>query len=181
VDKRILPGFQYRVRKLGGRNPERYLFRGKALALQSIGMGYGKRITFEGDTLNQNSNYFYSDTNPAGFALSLVAVSAGDQFTVTTPETEHPVAEVRLIEVESQEEIDCVVEEDMNLVKRVQLSFCFDVDYASDHGLMALYSRQRLQATGTAVVERKKNARKAFTTFIEGIELPHHGPVTLKA
>ncbi len=44
VDPRITPGFQYRVRQLGS---GKYLFKGRAMTLQSIGMGYGKRITFK--------------------------------------------------------------------------------------------------------------------------------------
>jgi len=175
VDQRILPGFQYRVRKLGGRNPDRYFFKGEALTLQSIGRGYGKRITFEGE------NVFYSDTYPSGLALSVVSISAGDQFTVTTPDTEHPVAEARIMEILAQQEIDSEVDEEKNMCKRVRVTFSCDVNYASGHGLMALYSRQRLQVTGTAIVKSTKDTPKAVTTFIEDMELPHHGAVIFRA
>uniref|UniRef100_A0A194ALR1 Uncharacterized protein n=1 Tax=Pinctada fucata TaxID=50426 RepID=A0A194ALR1_PINFU len=51
IDERVSPGFTYRVRYVGS---ERHVFGGKPRMLQSIGMGYGKRMTFRGDTLNHN-------------------------------------------------------------------------------------------------------------------------------
>lgn len=181
MDKRILPGFRYRVRKLGGLNPERYLFKGKALTLQSIGRGYGKRITFEGETLNSNSNYFYSDTNPAGFGLSLVAVEAEQQFSVTGVEDTHPLAEAKIVSVLAQSEVCSRLEEDKSLVKEVRVTVNFDIEYVGGHRMMPIYLPQRLQATGIAMIERKHRARKAFTTFIEDIEIPHHGLVVFRA
>ncbi|KAG8224050.1 hypothetical protein J437_LFUL001127 [Ladona fulva] len=91
VDPRIVPGFRYRVRALSGpvnaaegKSLRDYLFRGRALTLQSIGRGYSRRFTFEADAncLNNNNNYFWSDSLPNGFAFELEIVSPGDKFTV---------------------------------------------------------------------------------------------------
>ena len=56
----ILPGFRYRVRLTG---TAEYLFDGKALQLESVGQGYGKRLTFESKDILENDNYFWSDSN----------------------------------------------------------------------------------------------------------------------
>lgn len=62
----------------------RYLFGGKALTLQSIGRGFARRVTFEpyGSTLNENNNYFWTDSRPEGFVFEIEAVSDGDKFTI---------------------------------------------------------------------------------------------------
>lgn len=73
----IIVGARYKVRSLAN---NKFLFGGKALKLQSIGKGYGKRITFEGESLLCNDNYLYSDTNEEGWAFSIEALSVGDQF-----------------------------------------------------------------------------------------------------
>nr|KAG5699383.1 hypothetical protein BaRGS_008291 [Batillaria attramentaria] len=81
VDPRILPGFRYKVRHAGP-GAQRYLFEGRAMTLQSIGLGYGKRLTFTGESLNFNDNYFWSDSDPNGFAFSLEAVREGDRLSI---------------------------------------------------------------------------------------------------
>lgn len=62
----------------------RYLFGGKALTLQSIGRGFARRLTFEpiDSKLNDNSNYFWTDSRPEGFLFEIEAVSVGDKFTI---------------------------------------------------------------------------------------------------
>ena len=80
VHSHILPGFRYRVR-LSDTND--YLFGGKALKLESIGQGYGKRITFESKDILENNNFFWSDSHEAGFAFSPEILSGGDVFEVT--------------------------------------------------------------------------------------------------
>lgn len=80
VDPRIIPGFHYRVRPAGSR---RHLFEGRSMLLQSIGMGYGKRITFKPDTLNAPENYFWSDSHPEGLGMEPRAIHPGMKFSVT--------------------------------------------------------------------------------------------------
>lgn len=88
VDKRVIPGFKYRVRPLPsvGKSPTSLpcLFQGRALTLQGIGRGYARRFTFEADknSLNNNENYFWSDNRPEGFAFELEVISDGDKFTI---------------------------------------------------------------------------------------------------
>jgi hypothetical protein len=62
----------------------KHLFNGRALQLQSIGRGYARRITFKADSnmLNNNTNYFWSDSRTEGFAFELEVVSPGDKFTL---------------------------------------------------------------------------------------------------
>lgn len=62
----------------------RYLFGEKALTLQSIGRGFARRLTFEpvDSTLNENNNYFWTDSNPDGFVFEIEAVSVGEKFTI---------------------------------------------------------------------------------------------------
>ena len=79
IHKHILPGFRYRVRLT---STKEYLFGGKALKLESIGKGYGKRITFESDDILENSNFFWSDSHEEGFAFSPELLSRGDVFQV---------------------------------------------------------------------------------------------------
>lgn len=50
----------------------------------SIGRGYSRRLTFEASagSLNENDNYFWSDSMPSGYAFQVHVVSVGDIFTV---------------------------------------------------------------------------------------------------
>lgn len=81
VDSRIIPGFHYKVRPTGHKS---YLFEGNALQLVNIGMGYGKRITFKPnmDNLNNNGNFFWSDSYPEGYGFEPQAVFCGMKFNV---------------------------------------------------------------------------------------------------
>ncbi|GBP30971.1 hypothetical protein EVAR_81869_1 [Eumeta japonica] len=80
IDPRIVPGFHYRVRPAGNR---RHLFQGRSLLLQSIGMGYGKRLTFKPDTLNAPENYLWSDSHPEGLGMEPRAIHTGMKFTIS--------------------------------------------------------------------------------------------------
>lgn len=113
VDKRVIPGFKYRVRPLPsvGKSPTRMpcLFRGRALTLQSIGRGYARRFTFEADenSLNNNENYFWSDNRPEGFAFELEVISDGDKFTIFDANKEaQGTVEVTKLEVSFDDVVD---------------------------------------------------------------------------
>lgn len=105
VDKRILPGFKYRVRPLSdpydvsNKKLLQPLFNGKALTLKAIGRGYARRLTFE--TVNDKSiEHFWSDNRPEGYAFEIEAVTEGDKFTVYEVDNEpQGTAEVLKIEV----------------------------------------------------------------------------------
>lgn len=91
IDKRVIPGFKYRVRPLPsiGEDSTKHecLFDGRALTLKSIGRGYARRFTFEADKnrLNDNENYFWSDNRQEGYAFELEVISENDKFTLYDP------------------------------------------------------------------------------------------------
>lgn len=60
------------------------MFDNRALELISIGRGYSRRLTFEASPglLNNNENYFWTDSMPFGYAIQVHVVSVGDIFTV---------------------------------------------------------------------------------------------------
>mgnify|MGYP006952275954 FL=1 len=65
-----------------------YLFDGKPLVLLNIGRGYSKRLTFEPDintTLNENKNYFWTDSRSGGFGFEVHVLNVGDKFMIHDP------------------------------------------------------------------------------------------------
>jgi len=176
VDRRIMPGFCYRVRKLDSGIT---LFDDRALQLMNIGRGYGKRITFKGEMLNSNPNYFYSDTHDAGYGFQLASMEDGDMFTVSDIDS-HMVGEVTIGKVHSQQEINTDIKSDRSVVKKLMVTFTCSISYWQHHGLMSLYCHEELQLSGLAIVQHKKGCQ-AVTKYIEEIELPHHGLVTFIA
>lgn len=178
VDRHIVPGFRYRVRKLGRSSVSggSQLFGGRALLLQSIGRGYGKRITFKGETLNSNSNYFYSDTHDDGYGFSLISVENGNMFTVSDIDS-HMVGEATVIMVDSQHERNTEIASDGSIIKELDVTFTCTIDYWQHHGMMPLYSQEQLKLSGLAVIQRNR----PVTKYIKEIELPHHGLVTFEA
>lgn len=77
VHPEIIIGAKYKVRSL---RTNKHLFGGAALTLLSIGRGYGKRITFESESLLYSDNYFYSDSCQDGYGFTIEALSVGDYF-----------------------------------------------------------------------------------------------------
>ncbi|XP_018008321.1 uncharacterized protein LOC108666024 [Hyalella azteca] len=88
VHPNIIVGAKYKVRNL---ESGKYLFDGRAMTLQSIGRGYGKRITFASESHIHNDNYFYSDTNCGGFGFTIEALSVGDHFRIVDTNTAEDV------------------------------------------------------------------------------------------
>jgi len=127
VDPRILPGFMYRVRPL---NSTRTMFKGQPLLLQSIGMGYGKRITFASDRRNENDNYFWSDSYPDGYGFSIHVINTGEKFTIC--DANHlAIGTCEVIEVEEgQVEIEDeeTVGDDGRVTKHVQVELLCNVE-----------------------------------------------------
>lgn len=80
MDPRIIAGFHYRVRPVGWR---RRLFQDRSLLLKAVGIGYGKRLTFQPDTLNAPENYFWSDSHADGVGFEPRALHTGMKFEVT--------------------------------------------------------------------------------------------------
>lgn len=179
VDPKIKPGFRYRVRHVGS---ERYLFNGRALTLQSVGLGYGKRITFAGDSLNFNDNYFWSDSDPNGFAFSLDAVQPGDKMTVYGCNGTGVVGEVKVERVPGiQDEITTEVVNG-DVIKRVSLTLECSVTYFQrQHGMVNLRLQDMERMSGEAIVIKRKGSRVAALDCVYNVSLAcMSGPCTLQ-
>ena len=150
------------------------MFGGRALTLQSIGMGYGKRITMEGDNLNVNDNYFYSDTHPNGYGFSLQALCPGDKFTVFN-EDQHAVASATIGKVRSQKELSCVTTESGDVEKTVWVVFRCDLRYSGDGSFMSLLATQSSELQAILVITKPKRSRIANVKCIPEISLEHVG------
>ena len=143
VHSHILPGFRYRVR-LSDTND--YLFGGKALKLESVGQGYGKRITFESKDILENNNFFWSDSHEAGFAFSPEILSGGDVFEVTDSSGKG-VGTFSVDWVEPQQKITRVTLEKHNAVNiHAKVNLC---------GSMRLLSQyeKHMPLTGEAIIK----------------------------
>lgn len=69
--------------------------------MQSIGYGYSRRITFAAPPgqLNNNVNYFYSDSRKYGFAFQPQLISIGEKFTIYDI-SHHPVGHVEVLKIQ---------------------------------------------------------------------------------
>ncbi|KAJ8937417.1 hypothetical protein NQ318_007876 [Aromia moschata] len=172
IDKRVIPGFKYRVRPL----PEvgkpstlnKCLFDEKALTLQSIGRGYARRFTFEADKnkLN-NENYFWSDNRPEGYAFELEIVSEGDKFTFFDSNREAQ-GTLEVIELQGpQTEINCSNTKD-GIEKRASVKFTGKVEYY-ETGVAKL-----IHLTGTAVSVKAKGKSKAEIVKVINVSINKH-------
>lgn len=109
VDRRIIPGFYYRVCPNGHKE---HLFQGRALKLLSIGMGYAKRLTFEPDSYASPDNYLWSDNHPDGLGLEPRAIHKGMRFRVVADGRdigEASVFRVDMPQIEEKMEKVCAV------------------------------------------------------------------------
>lgn len=157
VDPRILTGFRYCVRPV---DSKRYMFGGAALTLQSIGRGYGKRLTFSSDRLNDNENYFWSDTNPEGYGFSIQAVSPEENFRIISSSGEE-LGRAQVFRADApQVEESTEVSLDGQVTKMVRVTITCDVSF---HG----EDDRTLIVIGTAVVVRK--GRKAVVQRIQDV------------
>ncbi|CAL4089408.1 unnamed protein product [Meganyctiphanes norvegica] len=144
VDPRIITGFKYSVRPA---DSKKCLFGGDALVLQSVGRGYGKRMTFESKSLNQNENYFWSDTNPEGYGFTIQAVSPGETFTIIHQGIEE-IGRAQVFRADLPQIEESTTTANGSVEKRVRVTLTCDVSF---HG----HQDRTLVVTGTAVVVRK--------------------------
>ncbi|XP_069995621.1 uncharacterized protein [Penaeus vannamei] len=152
VDPRILTGFSYRVRPA---DAKKHLFGGAALVLQGIGRGYGKRLTFASTSLNNNENYFWSDSHPEGYGFSIQAVVPGDSFRIMSSSGEE-VGRAQVFRADlPQVEESSTVSSEGHVTKRVRVTVTCDVTF---HG----EDDRTLAVTGTAVVVRRGRVARAL-------------------
>lgn len=172
MDPRIIPGFRYRVRRVGMTGEPRHLFGGRALTLQSVGLGYGKRLTFAGDSLNFNDNYFWSDSDPSGFAFALDAVQSGIRLAVYGDDGCGVIGEVEVERIPGvQEEISSEVVNG-DVIKRARVTLeCRVTYYQCQHGRVNLKLHDVERVTGEAVVIKKKRTRVAVLDCVHDVTL----------
>lgn len=156
VDKRVVPGFRYVVRV---NRTTRFLFGGRPLRLDSVGRGYGKRITFEAPPggLNENDNYFYSDTIAQGYGFAPIAVQVGDRFRVEDSQGE-VCGDLLLDElVGEQTELSGGVAEDGALFKEIAVDFYASFLCVNNKLLdrQLVWNRVRLSGVASLVKPRK--------------------------
>ncbi|XP_041463539.1 uncharacterized protein LOC121414429 [Lytechinus variegatus] len=180
VDERVLPGFRYRVRIPSKTNGDRYQFGGRALHLLRIGQGYGKRLTFEDQYANINTNFFWSDTLPNGYAFIISAVEPGDEF-VVCHQNRRPFGRATVIATsQRQVEISSSITEDKDVVKRVIVAMQISVQYTCEpHGMMSLRADEIVDVMGVAVVKKSAKSLRAVTRCVEEVEIPGHGECLL--
>lgn len=173
VDQRICPGFKYQVRRIGC---DRCLW-DKARYLQSIGLGYGRRLTFASDHLdNSDQCFFWSDSEPNGFAFSIQAVEVGQKFIIQdSQETEVGESMIEKI-VGTQQELSMDVGK-IGIMKRIQVAFVCDISYYQqpDHDLKELLCRESLELVGEVVLSKPRSSREASIVSIEKVFLPRLG------
>ncbi|XP_063383917.1 uncharacterized protein LOC134670158 isoform X1 [Cydia fagiglandana] len=183
IDPRVRTGFRYKVRPMQALDAAplsvkpKYLFGGKALTLQSIGRGFARRITFEphDSSLNDNNNYFWTDSRPEGFLFELEAVSIGDKFTVYDANHE-PQGILEVVQQQkNQIEVDQQIFEDGSIVKKVKISTLCKVEWYENDGATKLVPVSGLailkKGRGNAAVTRVVNVAIGIKQLRKGYEL----------
>jgi hypothetical protein len=140
-------------------------------------MGYGKRLTFTGETLNNNECYFWSDSEPEGFAFSIQAVDEGQKFIVMDSD-ETVVAEGFVDRIhEPQEEISTTSSKE-GVTKHVNVTLTCSVKYyhRHHHGLVDVMVHENQETiSGEAVLHKPRRSRKAKLVAIENVFLQRVG------
>ncbi|KAI8436835.1 hypothetical protein MSG28_010290 [Choristoneura fumiferana] len=183
IDPRVRTGFRYKVRPMQALDAPplsvkpRYLFGGKALTLQSIGRGFARRITFEplDSTLNNNDNYFWTDSRPEGFLFEIEAISIGDKFTVYDANHE-PQGILEVVQQQkNQLEVDQQIFEDGSIVKKVKINTLCKVEWYENDGATKLVPVTGLailkKGRGNAVVIKVVNVAIGIKQLRKGYEL----------
>ncbi|XP_800584.3 uncharacterized protein LOC590064 [Strongylocentrotus purpuratus] len=181
VDERILPGFEYHVRIPTRNRKDRFQFGGRALHLLRIGQGYGKRLTFEDKHANINTNFFWSDTLPNGYAFTIRAVQPGDEFVLCHHQNRRPFGHATVVATsQHQVEISSSITKDKDIVKKVIVAMHISVRYTCEpHGMMSLRADELVDVMGVAVVRKSAKESRAITRCIEEVEIPGHGECLL--
>ncbi|GFR84282.1 glutamate synthase [NADH], amyloplastic [Elysia marginata] len=180
VDTRVCSGFRYRVRRAGATNTKGntdYFWGGKARPLLSIGMGYGRRLTFQDDQHNNNECYFWSDSEPAGYAFNIHAVDIGQKFLIQG-EDDAVLGEGCVEAIHEPQEETSMTAVEGHVTKHVAVALTCRITYYLKHhyGLMELMAHEDQETiTGDAVLVRPRPSAKATLEAIEGVFLPRLG------
>lgn len=139
-----------------------YLFDGEAKYLESIGLGYGKRITFEGETLNENNNYFWSDSHVHGYGFQLETISHEDIYNIFDTKTGEVIGRVLINDTSLTDDVttSTTVGELGYVEKEVQVHFNCDVMFNDPTNGHNLYI-EGVPVKGKAIVVRENLYSKA--------------------
>ncbi|XP_023946396.1 uncharacterized protein LOC112051828 isoform X2 [Bicyclus anynana] len=183
IDPRVRTGFRYKIRPMQALDAPplsvkpRYLFDGKALTLQSIGRGFARRLTFDhdGSTLNENTNYFWSDSRPEGFVFEIEAVAIGDKFTIYDANHE-PQGTLEVIQQQkNQIELEQKISEDGSIEKRVKVNTLCKIEWYENDDITKLVPVSGIailkKGRGNAVVTRVVNVAIGIKQLKKGYEL----------
>ncbi|XP_052088099.1 uncharacterized protein LOC127725272 [Mytilus californianus] len=177
LDNRVCPGFTYRVRDL---RSDREVLEGEPRVLQSIGMGYGKRLTFKGDKRNLNDCYFWTDNNPEGYGFAISVVSKGDNF-VIYDSLNQSIGDVIIESVEGPQ-----VEESMtcckgDVTKMVRVQFTCSIRYHNklEHNLYDIANQDLQSLDGLVEVTKSKKSKEAMVICIRDVNIAKVGMCTL--
>ena len=140
-------------------------------------MGYGKRLTFRGDTLNQNDAFFWSDSHPQGFAFIIRAVNDGERFVI------YDAANVVVGDAKVEKADDIQMEEKTECTNgavtkyvRVRLTCSIIIHRRHHNDLIEMQDNNNVQVVeGIAEVLKPKGARQATTLKITDVVLPRVG------
>ena len=179
MDKRITTGFKYRVRPLDFISS---FFNGQALTLEKLGMGYGKRLTFESEFKNENDNYFWSDSNPGGYGFSPVALEPGMKMEVFYGDKLHLGTTVIEEVDQRQTEVTTTISKNGAINKSVYVTFTAVIHFdRSPHGILPLRADEVFELSGMAIVCKPRGAKRAQTVKITEFVLPGYGPCAFHA
>ncbi|XP_052811561.1 uncharacterized protein LOC128239116 [Mya arenaria] len=178
LDRRIAPGFRYTVRYI---DTSEYLFEGEARRLESIGLGYARRLTFQGDRLNFNDCFFWTDSNPNGFAFTIEAVREGDAYRVVDADGQE-VGHVEVHKVDfPQIELGTKIEDNSSVVKNVRVRFACSVKHThfSDHSLINVNTQDFEIVEGIAELVKGRGQKEAVVRCVRDVHFKSLGRCTL--
>lgn len=177
LDNRVCPGFTYHVRDL---RTDREVLEGEPRVLQSIGMGYGKRLTFKGDKRNLNDCYFWTDNNPEGYGFAIRVVSKGDNF-VIYDSLNQSIGDVVIESVEGPQ-----VEESMkcckgDVTKMVCVRFTCSIRYHNklEQNLYDIANQDLQSLDGLVEITKSKKSKEAMVSCIRDVNISKVGMCTL--
>lgn len=148
--------------------------------MESIGLGYGRRMTFKGDKLNFNDNYFWSDSIPSGFGFNIEALREGDSFTVVDADSQEiGTAEVQNVDF-PQIELDTSIE-GKDVVKNVKVRFsCFlKLFNLHNHSLVNVNTQDFEVVEGIAQLVKERGSREAVVKSVRNVHFNSIGKCTL--
>lgn len=179
VDPRIVPGFEYRVCPAGPQR--RHLFGGAALRLSSIGMGYAKRLTFAPfpGCLNNNPNYFWSDSYPDGLGFEPRALAVGMKFDIYARDQRLGYAIVYRADANQVEEKQELIDNldgvpGTSIVKHIHVDVVCQVvlEQVGDGGRhIKIEDVHRMRVAGTAILVKAPRNTSAKLLRVENIGL----------